>query len=318
MTFERTPSLNSMFAMSPLHDLRCMQFEFYKYQACGNDFVLIDLLTQENSWVEAALAFQFWKDEEAMRMCCDRKFGIGADGILIMLPAVQATEDGNGNPAASSFMLLYLNADGKEGSLCGNGSRCAAAHAFRKGYFQGSQGKFSTNDAMYCARLASDGHIALEMKDPLEWRVLEIGTFLHTGSPHLVIPVRDLVNYPVEREGKALRFHSLFVPEGTNVNFMEVIDTNNLKVRTYERGVEAETLSCGTGAVACALLHVQQNSSEFDQNQVEIQLQFRGGALKVRGSIESSGILQKIELIGPAHCSYKGLWISSPSKTYAW
>lgn len=164
----------------------------------------------------------------------------------------------------------------------------------------------------------AEGLYCLGMREPLDWKVMEIGTYMNTGSPHLVVPVRDLVNYPVGREGKALREHSLFTPSGTNVNFMEVIDYKYLKVRTYERGVEAETLSCGTGAVACALLHIQQNIQDFDNGRAEVHLQFRGGKMTVQASLDGLGKMHDITLTGPAHCSFKGLWLGYQGQTYAW
>ncbi|MFM7587886.1 MAG: hypothetical protein ACKO55_02125, partial [Bacteroidota bacterium] len=117
-----------------------MQLEFYKYQACGNDFVLVDLRSPSANWANQATDSRFWQNEMAMRSCCDRRFGIGADGILILLPAQFLTTDNPGVDSKAAFHLHYLNADGKEGSLCGNGSRCAAAHAYRKRYFNGNSG----------------------------------------------------------------------------------------------------------------------------------------------------------------------------------
>ena len=295
-----------------------MQFEFYKYQACGNDFVLVDLRSPSAHWASQAADSRFWQNEASMRLCCDRRFGIGADGILILLPAQSSATDNPGEVSKAAFHLHYLNADGKEGSLCGNCSRCAAAHAFRKGYFDGNRGTFTASDGLHQAMLTEDGWIALGMQAPKDRRVLELGTFINTGSPHLVVPVRDLVNYPVEREGRALREHSLFLPGGTNVNFMEVIDLNHLKIRTFERGVEAETLSCGTGAVACAILHVQQNSAEFMDSFAEINLQFRGGQMSVSAQVDSTGSMQQIQLKGPASCAFKGLWMGYTGKTYLW
>lgn len=286
-----------------------MQFEFYKYQACGNDFVLVDLLSTASSWVSQARDSGFWHNEAAMRLCCDRRFGIGADGVLLLLPAKEFVDANDFFGKGAAFYLHYLNADGKEGSLCGNGARCAAAHAFRKAYFQGTQGIFVASDGAHHVSQVAEGHYSLGMNAPEEWKVMEIGTFINTGSPHLVVPVRDLVNYPVEREGKALREHSLFLPGGTNVNFMEVIDNNLLKIRTYERGVETETWSCGTGAVACALLYIQQNTEDFVDSRAEIHLKFRGGKMIVTATVDSVGKMEGIELMGPAHCSFKGLWM---------
>ena len=295
-----------------------MQFEFYKYQACGNDFVLVDLCSPSANWASEATDSRFWQNEAAMRLCCDRRFGIGADGILVLLPAQSSTTDNPGVDSKAAFHLHYLNADGKEGSLCGNGSRCAAAHAFRKGYFEGNCGTFTASDGVHQVVQMEDGSIALGMQAPKDRRVLELGTFINTGSPHLVVPVRDLVNYPVEREGRALREHSLFLPGGTNVNFMEVIDLNHLKIRTYERGVEGETLSCGTGAVACAILHVQQNLADFIDTLAEINFQFRGGQMTVSAHVDSTGSMQQIQLKGPASCAFKGLWMGYTGKTYLW
>jgi diaminopimelate epimerase len=236
-----------------------------------------------------------------------------------VLPAGAGKQTGgDGQSPEAIFYLHYLNADGKEGSLCGNGSRCAAAHAFRKGYFEGNQGIFEASDGEHRVSQLGDGYFCLEMRVPMDWKVLEIGTYMNTGSPHLVVPVHDLVNYPVSREGKILRDHPLFMPGGTNVNFMEAIDYNSLKVRTYERGVEAETLSCGTGAVACALLHIQQNSQDFDNPKAEVHLQFRGGKMTVSATHDGSGRMRDIALFGPAHCSFKGLWLGFPDKTYTW
>ena len=295
-----------------------MQFEFYKYQACGNDFVLVDLLSPSSTWASQAFDSRFWHNETAMRLCCDRRFGIGADGILVLLPPQSSVTANPGLDSKATFHLHYLNADGKEGSLCGNGSRCAAAHAFRKGYFEGNSGAFTASDGLHKVNQTEEGLIVLGMQAPQDMKVLELGTFINTGSPHLVLPVRDLVNYPVEREGRALREHSLFLPGGTNVNFMEVIDLNHLKIRTFERGVEAETLSCGTGAVACAILHVQQNTTEFKGSFAEINLQFRGGQMTVSAHVDTTGSMQQIQLIGPAYCSFKGLWIGYTGKTYLW
>ena len=295
-----------------------MQFEFYKYQACGNDFVLVDLISPTTTWATQAFDSRFWQNEAVMSICCDRKFGVGADGILVLLPVKESTDKNQDMQSKAAYYLHYLNANGKEGSLCGNGSRCAASHAFRKGYFQGVEGIFDSSDGEHQVLQTSDGMIALSMQAPKDIKVLEIGTYINTGSPHLVLPVRDLVNYPVEREGRSLREHSLFMPIGTNVNFMEAIDLNHLKIRTYERGVEAETLSCGTGAVACALLHMQQNLAEFSDSVAEINLHFRGGKMKVTACVDSVGSIQQINLIGPAHCAFKGLWMGFSGKTYNW
>jgi len=284
-------------------------FEFYKYQACGNDFVLVDLTRSEQPTVLERLESGFWKAHDAMSLVCDRRFGVGADGVLILLPPKTAT---------GAFYLHYLNADGAEGSLCGNGARCAAAYGFSKGYFGNEKsGTFEASDGPHHVWRTDDLEYRLSMHEPGAWNVLEIGVFIDTGSPHLVVQVRDLVNYPVLREGKVLREHALFGVGGTNVNFMEILDTNRLRVRTYERGVENETLSCGTGAVACVLLYMQQKDNAELQENFEVLVQFRGGLMKVGGRYNGS-TFEDLYLAGPANGTFKGLWPGIARSSYSW
>ena len=286
-----------------------MTFEFYKYQACGNDFVLVDLTRTDLPLTAERLESGFWQNQEAMSLVCDRRFGVGADGVLLLLP-----------PRAESgaFYLHYLNADGGEGSLCGNGSRCAAAFGFSKGYFGDEKsGVFEASDGIHRVWRTAEQEYRLSMNKPGAWNVLEVGVFIDTGSPHLVVQVRDLVNYPVLREGKLLREHALFGSGGTNVNFMEVLDTNRLRVRTYERGVENETLSCGTGAVACVLLYMQQKEDMEAIQDFEVLVQFRGGHMKVGGHYDGA-TFSHLYLAGPANGSFKGLWPGIARSSYSW
>jgi diaminopimelate epimerase len=284
-------------------------FEFYKYQACGNDFVLVDLTRTELPLTAERLESGFWLNQEAMSLVCDRRFGVGADGVLLLLPP--RTESG-------AFYLHYLNADGGEGSLCGNGSRCAAAFGFSKGYFGDEKtGVFEASDGTHRVWRTAEQEYRLSMNKPGTWNVLEVGVFIHTGSPHLVVQVRDLVNYPVLREGKLLREHALFGSGGTNVNFMEVLDTNRLRVRTYERGVENETLSCGTGAVACVLLYMQQKDDVETIQDFEVLVQFRGGLMKVGGQYDGATFTD-LYLAGPANGTFKGLWPGIARSSYSW
>ncbi len=284
-------------------------FEFYKYQACGNDFVLVDLTRTQLPLTAERLESGFWQNQEAMSLVCDRRFGVGADGVLLLLPP--RNESG-------AFYLHYLNADGGEGSLCGNGSRCAAAFGFSKGYFGDEKtGVFEASDGVHRVWRTAEQEYRLSMNKPGAWNVLEVGVFIDTGSPHLVVQVRDLVNYPVLREGKLLREHALFGSGGTNVNFMEVLDTNRLRVRTYERGVENETLSCGTGAVACALLYMQQKEDVEANQNFEILVQFRGGLMKVGGQYDGANFAD-LYLAGPANGTFKGLWPGIARSSYSW
>lgn len=298
-----------MFARIEFKPLLAVTFDFYKYQACGNDFVLVDLTREEQALTQERLQSQFWLNQEAMALVCDRRFGVGADGVLILLP--KKSPEG-------SFYLHYLNANGGEGSLCGNGARCASAFAFSKGYFgEVGFGDFEASDGMHRVWKSGDQDFRLSMKAPRAWNVLEVGVFIDTGSPHLLVNVRDLVNYPVLREGKNLREHALFGSAGTNVNFYEVMDTNRLKVRTYERGVENETLSCGTGAVACSLLYIQQKEEWEEDQAFEVSVQFRGGLMKVGGNYNGSHF-DNLYLSGPANGTFKGLWPGIARATYAW
>ena len=283
-------------------------FEFYKYQACGNDFVLLDLLGSHQEAGQEENRLKWIEDERTMALVCDRRFGIGADGVLVLGPAVDQKME-------TAFRLYYLNADGRMGSLCGNGARCAASHAFSKGYAV-DLARFDTGYGLHQA-WTENGVVRLAMQDPRGWNVLDMGTFVDTGSPHLVVSVQNLVNYPVLREGKALREHAFFGSGGTNVNFMETIDAGKVKVRTYERGVENETLSCGTGAVACALVHLQQYSDDFWAPEFQVQVQFRGGSLLVTGTWEG-GSFRNLHLSGPTCCTYKGYWPGLAKASYLW
>jgi len=213
---------------------------FTKMNGAGNDFILID-----NRAGEVDL------NRSQITRLCDRHRGIGADGILLLE-----------NPSNhADFRMRYFNADGGEAEMCGNGARCFARFANR---VAGTEGKisFQTPAGVISAELARD-LVTLQMTEPTDLRLnipLRVGTekrivhFINSGVPHIVVPVTQVGDVDVSREGPAIRYHEMFSPKGANVNFIEKRGANQIAVRTYERGVEDETLACGTGVVASALI----------------------------------------------------------------
>lgn len=220
-----------------------MQLRFTKMNGAGNDFVVVDNR-------EKSLAL----DRHTIARLCDRHRGVGADGLL----AVEPAEKG------SDFRMRYYNADGGEAEMCGNGARCFARFASRFAT-RPDVVKFETEAGEITAKIIGE-KVELRMSQPKD---LVVGEKLHvegtlylvhsinTGVPHAVVPVDDVQTVPVQAHGSALRWDPHFAPKGTNVNFVQLMDDRSLSIRTYERGVEAETLACGTGVVASALVHHQ-------------------------------------------------------------
>jgi diaminopimelate epimerase len=253
-----------------------MQIHFKKYQATGNDFVIID---NRNG------AFSFSVDQ--IKNICDRKFGIGADGIMLLE-----------KHASLDFNLLYYNADGSA-SLCGNGSRAAVKMASAIGMVNG-KAKFNAYDGLHEADLLPNGNVRLKMNDVKEVKKLTNDFFINTGSPHFIQFVNDVKSVPVFEEGKKIRYSENFKPAGTNVNFVERLGSNSIFVRTYERGVENETLSCGTGVTAAAL------ASSFYQYSSPVSVKTLGGELSVEFNLRHDGSFTDIFLIGPAKMVFEG------------
>jgi len=218
-----------------------MEVSFVKLTGAGNDFVGVNNL-------DGVLGTT---DQHTLARClCDRHFGIGADGLLVL----------ERSPIAD-FRMMYYNADGSYGGMCGNGGRCAALYARSLGLTQQPM-RFEALDYVYEAEFLADG-INVHMKDPADIRrnipvQLPDGKrtvhAIDTGSPHVVLFVGDLPNTQVVDVGKQLREHPQFLPKGTNVNFVQRLGDNSIAMRTYERGVEAETLACGTGSIASAAI----------------------------------------------------------------
>jgi len=249
-----------------------MLINFYKYQETGNDFIILDAREQNIQLTE-----------EQIRLLCHRRFGIGADGLMIYL-----------NKEGYDFEMKYYNADGRDGSMCGNGGRCIVKFAYSLGLHKELY-HFIAADGEHEAEIDLNGWIRLKMNDVS--KVNSDGTeyILDTGSPHLVKYVNDLEDYRVTDEGKEIRYNETFKEEGINVNFVETINDHTIFVRTYERGVEAETWSCGTGVTASALISAH-NETGF--NQVDVQT--LGGKLSVEYERLSDTHFKNIGLCGPA------------------
>lgn len=249
--------------------------EFYKYQGTGNDFILIDNRDQ-----------QFPKNQPTIERLCDRRFGIGGDGLILL-------EHDN----ASDFRMVYYNSDGNESTMCGNGGRCIVAFAHFLNVFD-KKTSFYAIDGLHEAEI--DGNsVKLKMINVSEINKDGSNFVLNTGSPHFVQYVSDLKNLDVYKEGYAVRNSNTYKKEGINVNFVEKIGNSDLFVRTYERGVEDETFSCGTGATAAALALMSE------ENTNEVAIQVLGGKLKVYAEKDGDSF-QNIWLEGPADQVFKG------------
>ncbi len=256
-----------------------MEFSFFKYQGTGNDFVLIDNRNGE-----------FPKgDEQLIAQMCHRRFGIGADGLILLE-----------NHSSLDFRMVYFNSDGKLGSMCGNGGRCIVHFARLLGIIS-ERATFDAIDGSHQATLTEDW-VSLKMADVKKIRVSKDYVFMDTGSPHHVQTVLGLSDYDVFSQGRAIRT-KIYGTEGANINFVEQVDDDIFSVRTYERGVEDETLSCGTGVTAVALAMFEIGNTKNKK----VRLNTPGGSLEVRFKKTDSGY-EDIYLEGPALIVFKGIW----------
>lgn len=254
-----------------------MSLKFFKYQGTGNDFVIID--NRNNS-----ISFS----QEEVALICNRRFGVGADGLILLQ-----------NHKELDFEMIYFNSDGKTSSMCGNGGRCIVAFAKKTGIIQ-EYTEFMAIDGPHHAKIEKD-QVSLKMNDVEQVDCRREGDFfLNTGSPHYVRYVNDLNSFDVYQEGKKVRNSEEFRKEGTNVNFVEKVN-DALFVRTYERGVEDETFSCGTGVTAAGLVAA---FSETGKNNFKIKT--LGGELNVsfKGSAQEG--FTDIWLTGPAKFVFEG------------
>ena len=253
-----------------------MIIEFYKYQGTGNDFIMIDDREKEFDLT----------DNDLIAAICERRMGIGADGLILLRE--HDTLD---------FEMIYFNADGKQSSMCGNGGRCIIAFAQMLEMTE-SETTFMAIDGEHKGRLMDDG-IYLQMQDVKEIEGVGDGLVLNTGSPHYIEMVDELDYIDVEKEGRKIRNSAPFKKDGINVNF--VLDATELQVRTYERGVEAETLSCGTGVVATSIAMHYANCIE----ETLVSVKTKGGELTVSFE-EFNGGYRNIWLSGEASMVFAG------------
>lgn len=255
-----------------------MKQTFYKYQGTGNDFVMID---------NRQLTFDK-NDTKHVKLLCDRRFGIGADGLILLE-----------NHQNLDFKMVYYNADGNESSMCGNGGRCIVAFAKFLGIIETST-SFEAIDGLHHAILEHD-IVKLQMQDVSLLEKFDSHVFLNTGSPHHVQMAADLEHLNIKEVGAKIRYGAPYNVVGSNVNFVSKISEDVFSVRTYERGVEDETLSCGTGVTAVAL--AMNAIGKTEKNILTMNVQ--GGKLQVSFEKEGQGY-KNIWLIGPAIQVFKG------------
>lgn len=250
---------------------------FYKYQGTGNDFILIDNRTAAIQLTTAQIAF-----------LCDRHRGIGADGLMLL-----SLENG------FDFRMTYYNADGNESTMCGNGGRCITAFARQLGLVS-NKTSFVAIDGPHLADLLPDGTIALHMNDVKGIDHYEFHSVLNTGSPHYILWSKDVEAEDVYQKGKEIRYSAPFRPGGINVNFVTE-QAGVLHVRTYERGVENETLSCGTGVTAAAIASTRSETGLFVK-----QIVTPGGQLTVSFHKTAPDRAENVILTGPATFVFEG------------
>lgn len=256
-----------------------MNIPFYKYQGTGNDFIIID---------NRDLTFDR-KNTVLVEKLCNRHFGIGADGLMLLQ-----------TKAGYDFEMVYYNSDGNESSMCGNGGRCIVEFARSLGLVKDTA-YFIATDGAHDASV-KPGFINLKMNDVSQIEIHPDYFFLNTGSPHYVAFVKEVASYNVFEEGKKIRYTATFGPKGTNVNFIEK-QNDGLFVRTYERGVENETYSCGTGVTAAAIVAALTNTSTSDNY---CSIKTLGGDLKVSYQRTTDNQFTNIWLEGPATFVFKG------------
>lgn len=250
---------------------------FYKYQGTGNDFVMVDnregVISKEN--------------KNLINSLCDRRFGVGADG-LILLESSDSTD----------FKMVYFNADGNEGSMCGNGGRCIVAFAKFLNIIEDNT-TFEAIDGIHIATVNGD-IVSLQMQDVSTIENKNGSLFLNTGSPHHVQFEKDISEFDIKTVGRSIR-NEMYGAEGSNINFVKKIDDSTFRLRTYERGVEDETLACGTGAtaVAIAMNHLKETEAK------DIKLNVEGGVLQVSFDV-NEGSYSNVFLTGKAVRVFKG------------
>lgn len=256
-----------------------MQIIFNKYHGTGNDFIIINnrdnIIRPEN--------------ENIIKDICERHTGIGADGVILVQ-----------DNAIHDFELKYFNSDGRESSMCGNGGRCAAAFAQKAGLCK-ETGTFLAADGLHKFKISND-IVSISLCDTQPPAIINGNHFINTGSPHYIIYVPDCIAVNVYEKGRSIRWSESFAPGGTNVNFVEH-SNEGIFVRTYERGVENETLSCGTGVTAAAI----SSKWEKGMGKYNVKVNTHGGKLTVSFEIGEK-VISGIYLHGPATFVFKGIY----------
>mgnify|MGYP001169311466 FL=1 len=256
-----------------------MIINFCKYNSLGNDFIIID---------DRKDIFNT-KNKPLINFLCDRHNGIGADGLILVKKSIN-----------SDFEILHFDPNGNLGSLCGNGSRCAVQLAYSKDFIS-RKTSFTAFDGIHNAELLNNGLIKMDMKINSNIIKNSYGTWVDTGSPHLVIEKANIDKLNVNNEGRLIRYNNYYKKDGVNVNFIEKISNDNFKIRTYERGVERETLACGTGSTASALcmFYLERTNSN------SITMQCKGGNLNIQFKSDNK-YFKEVSIIGPANFVFEG------------
>ena len=256
-----------------------MNLFFYKYQGTGNDFIIID---NRNDDINL--------NKKQVTQLCDRRFGVGADGLMLIK-----------NKPGFDFEMIYYNADGNMSTMCGNGGRCLVKFAYNMG-LRKSDYLFNAVDGPHNANIESNGWVDLKMKDVDSVETSMLSDYiLDTGSPHYVKPAGDVQHIDVVKQARDIRYGKRFADKGINVNFVELEEEGKIYVRTYERGVEDETLSCGTGVTASALVFAH-NENGFNH----VVVKTPGGNLAVDFDKTGETSFKNIWLCGPAVFVFKG------------
>lgn len=258
---------------------------FFKYQGTGNDFIILDQFNEPN--------FPLLNPKLISRMC-NRYFGIGGDGLMLLRKSVN-----------SDFEMIYYNSDGNLSSMCGNGARCIVALAYKLGYIS-EECTFIAPDGLHSAEVIDAKYIIISMNIPGNISTYQNDYIIETGSPHYVHFIdKDINQFDIIKFGRQIRNSLSFKSNGINVNAVQVNNEMHLSIRTYERGVENETLSCGTGVTAAALTYLSKYREGKDREQFEVIVESQGGTLTVTGT-KTNGIFSNIKLKGPAELVFEG------------
>ena len=257
-----------------------MNISFEKYHGAGNDFIMVDCRGKDESFYTTGV----------VKFLCNRHLGVGSDGLILLL-----------NDDSADFRMKYYNADGREGTMCGNGGRCISAFAYAKGII-GRKTTFVGIDGLHEAVIKEHDTVSLKMIDVTGIRKLSDGFLMDTGSTHFVAISDDISVIDVCNDGRRMRYQPRFGTDGTNVNFIQLGKEGEISIRTYERGVEDETLACGTGSVASAIAAFLESGTD----RTSFTIHALGGNLKVSFTPDSHGNFHNVWLEGPVKHVFNG------------